>query len=49
MQEEVTEKTIALCIKGGKNHRTDFESSPVKAALKDGEEETAGERRKKPM
>lgn len=29
-----------------KNHRTDFESSPVKATLKDGEEETAGERRK---
>ena len=87
MQEEVNEKTISLCIKGGKitaqilkaaliklltemdkkkqrgkgekshramyqrrkNHRADFESSPVKAALKDGEEETAGERRKKPM
>ena len=30
-----------------KNHCTDFESSPDKAAGRDGQEETAGERRKK--
>lgn len=35
MQDEVNEKTMALCIKGGKNLGTDSESSTDKAAGRD--------------
>ncbi len=48
MQEEVNEKTISLCIKGGKITGTDFESGFDKAAGRDGQEKAAAER-ERPM
>ncbi len=49
VQEEVNEKTISLCIKGGKITAQILKAAFDKAAGRDGQEKAAGERRKKPM
>lgn len=49
MQEEVNEKTISLCIKGGKITAQILKAALIKLLAEMEKKETAGERRKEPM